>query len=502
MVCGKMGRVGRSLALLLVGAPACAGGVGLGDETAAQQTSGSGGQSASSGATTAVTPTDAGSTSTGGLDTSSGDSSSSGGSETGSSSSGGDETTTGADEPHPELYPTDRTHSPISAYVADRLRAIAAAPAGVDKRPAVFAKIGGSTTASANFMQCFQTDAAIKELAPELMPTVTHFRSVDLGMGVTAFDRVSAAAKPGFTSTDLVTGAPTPINDEVAAVLPRFAQILVGTHDLEKDQPAELYTFADNLLGTVDTLITIGVVPILSTIPQRSDLPLKDPFVARYNAVVRAVAQGRQIPLVDLHRELAMLPNLGLTDTGDLSVFESAMVDRPCHFSEVSTLYGYNVHNLASLRALDRARQVVVEGVPDLDPPGPRLQGAGTPDSPYEIPSLPFVDLRSTMDSPSDAIDAYGGACDAAKDESGPERLYRLTVDVATELRVMAFDRGSVNVDVHVLSGVTPGDCLARNDREVSGPLPPGTYYIAVDSFAGDVPGGAAGEYSFVVLAE
>jgi len=409
---------------------------------------------------------------------------------------------TGDDEPHPELYPTDRTHSPISAYVADRLRAIATAPGGVDKQAAVFAKIGGSTTASVNFMQCFASDAAIKELPAELIPTLTYFRSFDLGMGVTSFDRVSVAAGASFTSTSLVTGTPTPIDDEVAATLPRFAHILVGTHDLEEDQPAELYTFADNLLGAVDKLIVIGVVPILSTIPQRSDLPLKDPYVPRYNAVVRAVAQGRQIPLVDLHRELAMLPNLGLIDTGDLSVFDSAMVDRPCHFSEGATLFGYNVHNLVSLRALDRARQVVVEGVPDLDPPGPRLQGAGTLDAPYEIPSLPFVDLRSTMDSPSDAIDAYSGACDAAKDESGPERIYRLTLDVATNLRIMAFDRGLVNVDVHVLSGVTPGDCLARNDREVSGPLPPGTYYIAVDSFAGDVPDGAAGEYSFVVLAE
>ncbi len=509
MVCGKTGRVGRSLALarllapLMVGAPACAGGVGLGDETAAQQTSGSGGQSASSGDTTAVTPTDAGSTSTGGLDTSTGEPTSGSGSETGgSSSSGGDETTTGADEPHPELYPTDRTHSPISAYVADRLRAIAAAPAGVDKRAAVFAKIGGSTSASPNFMQCFQTDAAIKELPPELMPTVTHFRSVDLGMGVTAFDRVSAAAKAGFTSTDLVTGAPTPINDEVAAILPRFAQILVGTHDLEKDQPAELYTFADNLLGTVDTLITIGVVPILSTIPQRSDLPLKDPFVARYNAVVRAVAQGRQIPLVDLHRELAMLPNLGLTAMGDLSVFVSAMLDRPCHFSESALQNGYNVRNLEDLRALDRAKQVVVDAAVELDPAGPRLLGAGTPADPYQVPSLPFVDLQTTMGSPSDSFDMYTGVCDAAKDESGPERVYRFELASDANLRVMVFDRGMVDVDVHVLQEPSPDKCLARNDKEISGPLGSGTYYVVVDSYAGNVPGGAAGEYMLVVMAE
>lgn len=403
---------------------------------------------------------------------------------------------------HPELYPNDRTHSPISASVADRLRAIAEAPAGVDKMATVFAKIGGSTTASAKYMQCFQSDAAIKDIPPDLMPTLTHFRMADLGNGVTSFDRPSGAAKTAFTSTDLVTGMPTPINDEIAAILPRFAHILIGTHDLEKDQPAELYKFADNLLGTVDTLMTLGVVPILSTIPQRNDLPLKDPFVPRYNAVVRAVAQGRQIPLVDLNHELAMLPNLGLTDMGDLSVFAAAMLDRPCHFSESAMQFGYNVFNLETLRALDRVKRVVVDSEPELDSPGPGLKGAGTPESPYQISSLPFVDLRSTMDSPSDTIDAYSGVCDITKDESGPERIYRLTLDVSTNLRIMAFDRGEVNVDVHVLVGVTPDDCLARNDREISGGISPGTYYIAVDSYAGDVPGGAAGEYALVVLAE
>ena len=494
--------MGRSFTLSLVCALGCAGGVGLGDETA-EQTGGNTSVGASSGGTTAATATGPGETSSGTADTStSGLPTSTGDTDSGSSSSGGDETTTGDDEPHPELYPTDRTHSPISAYVADRMRAIAAAPAGVDKRPEVFAKIGGSTSASPNFMQCFQNDAAIKELPPELMPTVTHYRSVDLGMGVSSFDRVSAAAQAGFNSTDLVTGGPTPINDEIATILPRFAHVLVGTHDLEKDQPAELYTFADNLLTTVDTLITIGVVPILSTIPQRSDLPMKDPYVPRYNAVVRAVAQGRQVPLVDLNRELAMLPNLGLTGMGDLSVFVSAMVDRPCHFSESALQFGYNVRNLEDLRALDRAKQVVVDEVAELDPPGPRLKGAGTPASPYQIPSLPFVDLQTTADSPSDSFDMYTGVCDANKDESGPERVYRFDLPKDVALRVMVFDRGMVDVDVQVLQEPTPDKCLSRNDKEISGPLGEGTYYLVVDSFAGNVPNGAAGEYMLVVMAD
>ena len=503
MDCGTTERVGRSLALLLACAPACAGGAGLGDETAAEQTGGSGGQTASTSAT-GETPTGPGGTTSGDPGTTTDDVPTGTSGDTGDESGGssGDETTTGADEPHPELYPTDRTHSPISAYVADRLREIAMAPAGVDKNAAVFAKIGGTSTASADYMQCFQSDAAIKDLEPELMPTLTHFRSVDLGMGITAFNRESLAGTDGVTSTGLVAGAPTPINAEVEAIKPRFAHLLVGSHDLEKDQPAELYAFADNLLGAVDALLINGVVPILSTLPQRQDLGLKDAYVPRYNSVIRAVAQGRQIPLVDLNRELAPLPNLGATDGGGLTVFVSANLDRPCHFSESALMYGYNVRNLEDLRALDRVKQVVVDAVAELDPASPGLAGAGTPEKPYLIPSLPFVDLRSTADSPSDSFDNYMGARDGAKDESGPERVYRFEAPADIDLRVMVFDRGMVDVDVHVLKDAAPETCLQRNDKEIAGPLPSGTYHVVVDSFAGNVPKGASGEYMLVVMAD
>ena len=250
----------------------------------------------------------------------------------------------------------------------------------------------------------------------------------------------------------------------------------------------------------VDALTQNGVVPILTTIPQRTDLPAKDLFVPRYNAVLRAVAQGRQIPLVDLNLALSKLPMAGLVDNGELSVFVSALVDRPCFFSETALMYGYNVRNLEALRALDRARQVVVEAVPELDAPGSRLEGAGTMTDPIRIPSLPFVDLRSTADSTSDMIDNYLGACDDTKDESGPEVFYKLEVTAPIDVRIMVFDRANVDVDVHVLSKLAAENCLKRNDREITGPLPIGTYYIAVDSFAGDVPDGAAGEYAIVVM--
>lgn len=500
MDCGTKGR-GVGLALVLAVAPACASGVGFGDEVGTEQ--GSGTMVTGTTAPTGADPTGAESTTGPDPTTSTTDDLTTGSTSTGDDPSTGDDTTTGELLPHPELYPTDRTHSPISAYVAENIRTIAAAPAGADKNAQVFAKVGGTVPASANFMRCFAIDEEIQDLPadPNLQATITHFRGVDLGMA-TSFDRVSAAAMAGFASDALLTGMPSPVASEVDTIKPRFAHVLAGTHDLEKDQPAQLWLFADQLLDLVDALIAGGVVPILSTLPQRTDLPDKDVYVPRYNAVVRAVAQGRQIPLLDLNRELAALPMLGLLDGIDLTVFNSVMVNRPCHFNEVARMNGHNVLNLEGLVALDRARQVVVDQIAELDPAAPGLQGAGTPDDPILIPSLPFVDLRSTADSPSDAIDTYLGACDQTKDESGPERVYRLTVDANINIRVMVFDRGAVDVDVQVLSDASAATCLKRDDREVAGMVPPGTYYISVDSFAGTVPDGASGEYMLVVVAD
>jgi hypothetical protein len=488
---------GRVAALALLGASGCAQGVGLSAEGTPTDATGTTADPTTTDPPTTESPTGPGTTtevdgtsSTGAPTT-----------DTGDESSTGDESTTGEPEgPHPELYPFDRTHSPITAYVAERMRAIAT-PGPMD---AVFAKIGGSATASSRFLACLAVPQMIQQLPadePNLQATIDYF-NVQVDDAATSFSRVSLAAMAGWSSAELVAGAPTPIGAELTAIGPRFALVLTGTEDLAKAQPAALFTFAEHLLTAVEELTTAGVVPILSTLPQRTDLPETLPYIPRYNAVIRAVAQGRQVPLVDLGFALAGTPNFGLADGVDLSVFVSADLDRPCHFSEAALQFGYNVRNLESLRALDRARRVVIDQEPELDPPAPGLAGSGTFAEPYEIPSLPFVDLRSTVGSPSDGVDAYGGACDPDKDESGPEVVYRLSVDADVDVRFMVFDRDPVDVDIHVLDTEDPATCLKRNDRELSGPLPPGEYYVVVDSYAGQVMGGAAGEYALAVLPE
>src|SRR5690606_26932335 len=128
----------------------------------------------------------------------------------------------------------------------------------------------------------------------------------------------------------------------------------------------------------------------------------------------------------------------GLTGDGsDLSVaLGDDMTPMPCAFNFAGTASGYNRRNLVTLEALERGRQVVVDGGPPPDASAPVLYGAGTLDEPIAIPGLPFADMRSTASSPSDVIDEYAGLCNTSEVD-GPEFIYELTIDAPTSIRAM-----------------------------------------------------------------
>ncbi|MFY0532470.1 SGNH/GDSL hydrolase family protein [Nannocystis pusilla] len=406
-------------------------------------------------------------------------------------------TTTGEPTVLGEYYPFDEVHSPLTADVAASLAAIKAKGTKTD---GVFAKVGGSSTASTNFMHCLADAVQIMELPAELQPTVDFFNMTAAGMGATSFSRVSLAAMAGWGGADVLAGMPSPLANEVTEISPRFALVLLGTAELEVPPPEGVFTFADNLTAVVDALIAGGTIPILSTMPTRTMPAGIDVYVPRYNAFVRALAQGRKIPLIDLNLVLAGLPGFGLAADGiDLSVALGGdmVTPAPCAFGFAGTTSGYNRRNLATLEALARVKPVVVDGAAPPDATAPTLLGAGTLAEPIVIPGLPFADMRSTADSPSDEIDAYAGAC-MSMGEDGPEFVYELEISEATKIRALVFDQGNVDVDLHLMTLTDAGTCVKRADRELEGPLQPGTYYIVVDTLGTATPG----EFGLVVLPE
>ncbi len=378
----------------------------------------------------------------------------------------------------PVLYPVDRTHSPITADLAAHLRAIAAL--GPDQDDHVFAKIGDSITASSSYLRCFAGTGVDLADHAALDATRQHFLAGDAA-GTSPFERDSGAAVVGWAARGPITGDPTPLDLELAALAPRYATLMFGTNDVGY-RSADL--FGSDLWTIVDLLLARGVVPVMSTIPPLDSDATAGARVPLFNLVVRAIAQGRQVPLVDYHRELLPLPDHGLFRDG---VHPSTSSLGACVLTTAALTEGYNVRNLLTLEAFDRAR-TAIEGGPAPDLGAPRRLGTGRHDDPF-IAELPFVDLGDT--SAGDALlDAYPG-CAATQDERGPERVYRLELTERVTLDANLVDRGDTDVDIHILADtLDPAACRARGHQSASATVGPGTIYVVVDTFADH-----AGEY-------
>jgi hypothetical protein len=326
-----------------------------------------------------------------------------------------------------------------------------------------------------------------------LQPTLDFFRGGDAA-GTSPFGRESEAAVVGWSVQSALRGAPSPVDREISAVNPRYATVMYGSNDVENDN---LSFYGDHMRTLVDLLIAQGVVPILSTIPPRDDKPSSDAEVPSYNTIVRALAQSRGVPLVDLHRRMLPLPGHGLG--GDHLHPRSARTGA-CDFTADGLQAGYNVRNLLTLEALDRTRAALADAPPP-DPAPPVRLGAGTAADPIVVEALPFGDARDTHAAAQSALASYPG-CGSAADEGGGEFIYRLDLAAQTTIRADVVDGDGVDIDLHlVVDPGDPGTCLQRHDRHLVADLGPGTWYFVLDTF---VAAGAPqpGEYLLAIVAE
>jgi len=392
----------------------------------------------------------------------------------------------------PTLYPTGRTHSPLTPFVADRLRDVVAKNPTHHKDR--FLKIGDSITVSPSFLYCF-ADAKVDlgEYA-ELQDTLEAFASNKVE-GKNSFARTSTAAMGGKTASWAMSGKPSPVESEMEVMQAAAAVVMFGTNDIgwfADDHVKTLRWYSAAMFDLVDKLMGAGVVPILSTIPPRDDNPSHDDWVSLFNGVIRGMAQGRQVPLVDYHRKLMPLSSHGLSGDG---VHPNAMSGNACVLTDTGLAYGYNVRNAITLQALDRIRRSVFDSETAPDE-AVELGGQGTITAPFVITDTVFADVRSTLQATNHGLDVYD--CSAAN-ESGPEFVYRLEVQETKRLRAVVLTRGDVDVDLHLLGqSVGTSGCLARGDTLVEQQLAKGTYHLVVDTFvrAGQA---LAGEYLLAV---
>lgn len=395
----------------------------------------------------------------------------------------------------PTRYPGGRTLSPITPSV---VRAMAEFGPGLQQRnDATFIKVGGSAMAGDAFLRCFATPENV-ELAEhsDLQATIDHFTRVEID-DRTSFDRASAATAPDVGAGWAVTGAPSPLVQEIGAANPRLALVGFGRHDLlARGTPQEgIQPFFDSMEGIVTELEAADVTPILLGSGPRADSQIATDLAPTYTAVSRAIAEKHQIPFVDMHHAMNALPSQGLADGGTLP---NAFDDGGCILTEDALQFGYNVRNLETLRVLDTFRRTALQNAAAPDTPVV-WRGTGAPDDPFVIDELPFSHHASTARSPHDLRDAYP-ACDDGQDESGPEYYYHLELPADTPVRLIVLDGPGVDVDLHLVDDSEESICVERAHRIIERTIAPDTSTVIVDTFVPDGEGPEAGDYSLVVV--
>jgi hypothetical protein len=399
----------------------------------------------------------------------------------------------------PTVYPLDHVHSPITPSVIKAMQeTIAKNPA---RESRVFMKVGASGTKATSYLSCFAGSNLDWATHTDLQPTWNYFMQ-PLAAGTTPYERDTLAAKIGVSVGWSITGSPSPIEQEMAAINPQLATVAYGTNDMNLGltYQSAIWGFGEKLMTLIDTLTDQGVIPILVSVQHRLDEPDSNLWIPSYNMVIRGIAQSKQVPWLNLSSLYKTLPNWGLASDGLHGASYSNNGSKPCVFTDEALQFGTNQRNFQTMIALDRIRQGLEKPSQPLDDPGPPLTGTGTAQDPLNMGTLPFSDRRSTLGITSTNFNTYDG-CQASQDESGPEIIYHLHLDQTTPIRAMVFSRDGVDVDIHLLKDQpTTANCIARNNRILEQTLEAGDYYFSLDSYVSQGKA-LAGEYLFTVLA-
>ena len=227
------------------------------------------------------------------------------------------------------------------------------------RREDVFIKVGDSATVNRAFMQCFSDDDEIAlDGRDALRPLIDRVRATRV-RGTDSFRRESRAAGVGWSVYRVLSGPSSALAEEVRAMSPRYALVMFGGNDVET---GSLRRYESRMNELVDRLTRWGVVPILSTIPPRNDDPEADQQVPRFNAALRALAEERRLPLVDLHAAMLAQPDRGLASDG---VHPSAPVRggraHGCDLTAEGLEHGQNVRNLLNLQMIAALRAALAD---------------------------------------------------------------------------------------------------------------------------------------------
>lgn len=227
-------------------------------------------------------------------------------------------------------------------------------------RPGVFSKVGDSITATQHFLH--PVGAGVYDLGEfeQLQSVIAHFSTVNAHTG-NSFTNESLAAGNGWTSSavvespnanpDICLPNEIPLVCEYRMVQPAYALIMFGSNDVAH---LTARRFRINLSEIVEISQHMGIVPVLSTFPDRVGYEQK---VIEFNGIIIAIARDYEIPLWNYAGVLRTLDDGGLAPDGVHPSIAANGYNGAADFRAGNLYYGYVLRNLTALHMLDAVWQ-------------------------------------------------------------------------------------------------------------------------------------------------
>jgi hypothetical protein len=274
----------------------------------------------------------------------------------------------------------------IDSSMQSRLQSVYRLGQLLGERPNVFMKVGDSNSTLPGYLDPFGSSAYEPQTADffgfspgAFSSIIDYFRATPIDpAGLNSFNHMSAATYYGWNTTDVLTPgergfAPwpninpgdSPLQAEIDQTKPAIALVMIGTAEIQFQNTTQ---YQANLTTIALTLLSQGIIPVLSTIPEiefaDSTLPSR---VSQYNQIIANVADELNVPLWNLWVGLAPLPSLGI---GADQVHLSVSPNGDSQTGAADIVFGVNYRNLTALATLNKLVSIVeLNGTPDQTPP-------------------------------------------------------------------------------------------------------------------------------------
>ncbi len=230
-------------------------------------------------------------------------------------------------------------------------------------RANVFTKVGDSITFTPWFLDEIGDGNYILDEHDYLQNAIDYF-STEPARDENSFKHNSVAMANGwnaglmqdsdYADPFLCDIEETPLECEYRITRPAIALIMFGTNDVGF---IDGYTFRINMEWVVQISIDNGVIPVISTIPNRLD---KQEEVPLFNAIIRDIARKYNIPLWDYKAILDTLPGEGLSGDGVHPNSSPRGGVGQGDFTAINLDYGFPMRNFNAVQILQSLLEQVI----------------------------------------------------------------------------------------------------------------------------------------------